>query len=72
MKVDFKNGVSPQIVETMLGEVMDAMVFHGEFKNVEQGNCIFASEAINAISHAVTDILNRELKKQAAQLAKAA
>jgi hypothetical protein len=27
---DFKNGVSPAIVESMLGEVMDSMIFYGQ------------------------------------------
>lgn len=67
MKVDFENGVSPQIVETMLGEVMDSMEFAGEIPKAKQSDYVMDAATIFEICKSVSEILNRKFSNQPAK-----
>jgi len=67
MKVDFKQGVSPQVVETMLSEVMDSMVHAGEIKESEMANFDIDGDTIFEICDAVAAILNHKFGHPIAQ-----
>ena len=64
MQVNFENGVSPQVVETMLGEVMDSMEFAGAIPKEKQSDYEIDSETIFEICKAVSGILNRKFSNQ--------